>query len=135
MKIALIDDNRTVAKTTEIMLKKEKYIGEDDLFDVFLEISSLSDSDYLEFANKYDLIICDYNLGANSPNGLDFLRTINEINHNANLLLLTGDDSIVMRTKMALISNIKYIVKSNDKENGTIAQLGNIINTIKKTNR
>lgn len=132
MNIALIDDNKTVLTVNELMLKKEKYITEEDLIDKFTDINSFrQDRTLIEVTNKYNMIICDYDLGKESINGLEFLKSIKATGYIGSCVLLTGDDSITMKTKMLLQSNINYIIK-NKNHNETIIQLGKLITDFKK---
>ena len=130
IKIALIDDNKTVLMVNEVMLKKERIVTENDLISKYTEISNFSDFDYIDFANKFDFVVCDYNLGKDSINGLEFLKKVLSINNKLVCILLTGEDSFFTKTKVALQGNIHYVVKNNNnnKENGAIFQIGKIIN-------
>ena len=76
MRFALIDDSSTVIKIAEIMLKKQNFIKEYDEIKLFTDISLFSGNNAMDFACIYDMIICDYNLGENSMNGLEFLKGI-----------------------------------------------------------
>lgn len=128
MRFALIDDNSTVIKIAEVMLKKENFIKEHDEIELFTDISLFSGNNAMDFACTYDMIICDFNLGENSMNGLEFLKGIKNLGFTGHCILLTGDDSIKMKTKMLLQSNIHYIVKNNEKnKQGHIYQLGHLI--------
>lgn len=53
------------------MLKK-KIVEDNDSITKYTEISNFSDFDYIDFANKFDFVVCDYNLGRDSINGLEF---------------------------------------------------------------
>ena len=132
MKIALIDDNKTILKINEVMLRKENHINENDKIEVFEEIKDLSQDTINYFVNEFDLIVCDQDLGVGKVNGLDFLKKIIEVEPNKHCVLLTGNDSLLMKAKTAISKNISYIVKNNDKNGGTIFKLGEIISKIRK---
>ena len=132
MKIALIDDNKTILKINEVMLRKENHINENDKIEVFEEIKDLSNDTINYFINEFDLIVCDQDLGVGKVNGLDFLKKVIEIESNKHCVLLTGNDSLLMKAKTAISKNISYIVKNNDKNGGTIFKLGEIISKIRK---
>ena len=131
MKIALIDDNKTILKINEVMLKKEGYIVNDDI-SKFSEIKDLSQDTINYFINEFDLIVCDQDLGVGKVNGLDFLKKIIEIEPNKYCVLLTGNDSLLMKAKTAISKNINYLIKNNDKNGGTIFKLGEIISKVRK---
>lgn len=132
MKIALIDDNKTILKINEVMLRKENHINENDKIEVFEEIKDLSNDTINYFINEFDIIICDQDLGVGKVNGLDFLKKIIEVEPNKHCVLLTGNDSLLMKAKTAISKNITYVVKNNDKNGGTIFKLGEIISKIRK---
>ena len=132
MKIALIDDNKTILKINEVMLRKENHINENDKIEVFEEIKDLSNDTISYFINEFDLIVCDHDLGVGKVNGLDFLKKVIEVEPNKHCVLLTGNDSLLMKAKTAISKNISYIVKNNDKNGGTIFKLGEIISKIRK---
>ncbi len=132
MKIALIDDNKTILKINEVMLRKENHINENDKIEVFEEIKDLSNDTINYFINEFDLIVCDQDLGVGKVNGLDFLKKIIEVEPNKHCVLLTGNDSLLMKAKTAISKNISYIVKNNDKNGGTIFKLGEIISKVRK---
>lgn len=132
MKIALIDDNKTILKINEVMLRKEKHINSEDKVEVFEEIKDLSQDTINYFVNEFDLIVCDQDLGVGKISGLDFLKKIIEIEPNKYCVLLTGNDSLLMKAKTAISKNITYVVKNNDKNGGTIFKLGEIISKIRK---
>lgn len=132
MKIALIDDNKTILKINEVMLRKENHINENDKIEVFEEIKDLSNDTINYFINEFDLIVCDQDLGVGKVNGLDFLKKIIEVEPNKHCVLLTGNDSLLMKAKTAISKNITYVVKNNDKNGGTIFKLGEIISKIRK---
>ena len=131
MRIALIDDNKTILTINEVMLKKEGYIVNDDI-SKFSEIKDLSNDTISYFINEFDLIVCDHDLGVGKVNGLDFLKKVIEVEPNKYCVLLTGNDSLLMKAKTAISKNISYIVKNNDKNGGTIFKLGEIISKIRK---
>lgn len=129
LKIGIIDDNKTVLMVTEIMLKKEKFVSENDVIEKFTDISSFCLDNQNDFIFNFDIIICDYDLGKDSISGLDFFKKLKGIGFNGQCILQTGDDSITMKTKMLLHPNIHYIVKNAEKNNNnTIFQLGELIN-------
>ena len=132
MRIALIDDNKTILKINEVMLRKENHINENDKIEVFEEIKDLSNDTISYFINEFDLIVCDHDLGVGKVNGLDFLKKVIEVEPNKHCVLLTGNDSLLMKAKTAISKNISYIVKNNDKNGGTIFKLGEIISKIRK---
>lgn len=128
MKIALIDDNKTVLMVNEVMLKKEGFTSSNDDVSKFTNIEEFYTDKKKEFTDNFEIIVCDYNLGENSMNGLEFFKCIISEGYKGTCVLLTGDDSITMKTKMLLHPNINYIIKNNEKNNnGTIFQLGQII--------
>ena len=131
MRIALIDDNKTILTINEVMLKKEGYIVNDDI-SKFLEIKDLSNETISYFINEFDLIVCDQDLGVGKVNGLDFLKKVIEVEPNKHCVLLTGNDSLLMKAKTAISKNISYVVKNNDKNGGTIFKLGEIISKVRK---
>lgn len=132
MKIALIDDNKTILKINEVMLKKENHINENDKIEVFEEIKDLSQDTINYFVNEFDLIVCDQDLGVGKVNGLDFLKKVIEVEPNKYCVLLTGNDSLLMKAKTAISKNINYLIKNNDKNGGTIFKLGEIISKVRK---
>lgn len=127
MKIVIIDDNKTVLLVNQLMLKKEGFIKDGDVLVTYPEI----DTFYKENDNAIeliDVIICDYDLGKNTLDGLKFLKNVRENGFSGECILLTGDDSFVMKTKMQLQKNIHYILKNSEKsKSSTISQLGKII--------
>ena len=131
MRIALIDDNKTILTINEVMLKKEGYIVNDDI-SKFSEIKDLSNETISYFINEFDIIICDQDLGVGKVNGLDFLKKVIEKNSSKTCVLLTGDDSLLLKAKTAMSKNINYVIKNNDKNGGTIFKLGEIISKIRK---
>lgn len=129
MRLAFIDDNKTVLMVNEIMLKKEKIIKNEDTVVKHSQINEFSEADYIDFANDFDFVACDFNLGKDSINGLEFLKKIKNTNSEITCVLLTGDDSLAMKTKMMLHANINYVIKNNEKNgNSTLSQLGELIN-------
>ncbi len=132
MRIALIDDNKTILKINEVMLRKENHINENDKIEVFEEIKDLSNDTINYFINEFDLIVCDQDLGVGKVNGLDFLKKVIEIESNKHCVLLTGNDSLLMKAKTAMSKNINYLIKNNDKNGGTIFKLGEIISKVRK---
>lgn len=126
MKIAVIDDNNTVLKVNQIMLKKEGYLIENDFIKSYLSIEDFNqDNDKLDF----DIIVCDYDLGKSSINGLDFFKQLRQKNFEGMYILLTGDDSIVLKAKISLSKDIHYIIKNTNKDNtSTVSQLGKLFN-------
>lgn len=134
MRIALVDDNKTVLTINEVMLKKEGYILSNDTIYKSTEIKDLTNNTISEFDSSYDLIICDHDLGVGKVNGLDFLKKIIDKNPSKRCVLLTGDDSLLMKARTAISKNIDYVVKNNDKNGGTIHKLGDIINKVRNGN-
>ena len=132
MRIALIDDNKTILKINEVMLRKENHINENDKIEVFEEIKDLSNDTINYFIKEFDLIVCDQDLGVGKVNGLDFLKKIIDVEPNKYCVLLTGNDSFLMKAKTAISKNINYLIKNNDKNGGTIFKLGEIISKIRK---
>ena len=132
MKIALIDDNKTILKINEVMLRKENHINENDKIEVFEEIKDLSNDTINYFIKEFDLIVCDQDLGVGKVNGLDFLKKVIEVEPNKYCVLLTGNDSFLMKAKTAISKNINYLIKNNDKNGGTIFKLGEIISKVRK---
>lgn len=124
MKIAIIDDNSTVLKINQIMLKKEGFILEDDIIELYLTFSSFFNENSKKL-NEYDVVVCDYDLGLESKNGLDILKELKLIGLKGAAVLLTSDNTMMLKAKVSLAQNINYI--SKDK-NDAIAKLGNIIN-------
>ncbi len=132
MRIALIDDNKTILTINEVMLKKEGYIVNDDDISKFSEIKDLSNETISYFINEFDIIICDQDLGVGKVNGLDFLKKVIEKDSSKTCVLLTGDDSLLLKAKTAISKNINYLIKNNDKNGGTIFKLGEIISKVRK---
>lgn len=133
MRMALIDDNRTVVKFLELMFKKHNFVLENDEFDTFLSISSFFEKYGEEFTNL-DLISCDYDLGKESPNGLFFLNHIIKSGFKGTCVLLTGDDTFLLRNEVAMYPEIHYVIKtaSCQFESSTFSQLGKIIDETRK---
>lgn len=127
MKLALIDDNNTVLKVNQLMLKKEGFINDEDIFSTYLDISTFTNQN--KQLNELSIIMCDYDLGKHSINGLEFLKQLKSNGYKGVCVLLTGDDTMSLRAKMSFNSNIHYVIKNTNKDNtSTYNQLGTIIN-------
>lgn len=130
MEIIIIDDNSTILKLLELMLKKEGFITLEDNLNTYLSIDSIPN---LTSINTIDVIICDYDLGKTSINGLDFFKKIIVNGFINECVLLTGDDTFELRKKLTEIPSIHYVIKSaNNDKSSTVNQLGKIINTIRE---
>lgn len=127
MKIIIIDDNKTVLLVNQLMLKKEGFIKDGDVLITYPDIDTFyKDND--DSIELIDVIICDYDLGKNTIDGLKFLKKVKDNGYNGESILLTGDDSFSMKTKMHMQKNIHYILKNSEKsKSSTISQLGKII--------
>lgn len=126
MKIAIIDDNSTVLKVNQVILKKENFLTNIDEIKTYTTIDNFFEE--TKNINLFDLIVCDYDLGRNSKNGLEFLKELQEKGFENTTVLLTGNDSEELKEIMELNKNIYYVIKNTNKDNtGTIYQLGNII--------
>lgn len=128
MKIAIIDDNNTVLKINQIMLKKEGFILEDDIVELYLNFYDFFDNNSKKI-NEYDVVVCDYDLGLDKKNGLDLLKELKLIGLKGAAVLLTSDDTMMLKAKVSLSKNISYIAK--DKSDA-ITKLGHIINLNRK---
>ncbi len=127
MKIVIIDDNKTVLLVNQLMLKKEGFIKDGDVLVTYPDIDTFYKENE-KAIELIDVIICDYDLGKNTLDGLKFLKNVRENGFPGECILLTGDDSFVMKTKMQLQKNIHYILKNSEKsKSSTISQLGKII--------
>lgn len=130
MEIIIIDDNSTILKLLELMLKKEGFITLEDNLKTYLSIDSIPN---LTLINTVDVIICDYDLGKTSINGLDFFKNILKDEFKNECVLLTGDDTFELRKKLTEIPSIHYVIKSaNNDKSSTVNQLGKIMNTIRE---
>lgn len=139
MELIFIDDNSTVLKFIELMLKKEAILTESDKLNTYVSVQSFMNSEKsneIEIQKKLtniDVVICDYDLGKASIDGLEFLNNIIDCNYKGTCILLTGDDTYELRKQLELSPSIYYVVKNsnNDKTTSTISQLGKILNTIR----
>lgn len=133
MKILLIDDNSTISMTVKALLQKFKYINEDD--EIINYSSTLIDDNELKSILKcFKIIICDFDLGCGFPNGIEFFNKIEQDSQNIKKVLLTSNNSFILKSIMEMKNNIDYIIKeelnSSNNEIG-IHKLGNIIKNIK----
>lgn len=133
MKILLIDDNSTISLTVKALLQKFKYINEDD--EIINYSSTLIDDNELKSILKcFKIIICDFDLGCEFPNGIEFFNKIEQDSQNIKKVLLTSNNSFILKSIMEMKNNIDYIIKeelnSSNNEIG-IHKLGNIIKNIK----
>ncbi len=133
MKILLIDDNSTISMTVKALLQKFKYINEDD--EIINYSSTLIDDNELKSILKcFKIIICDFDLGCEFPNGIEFFNKIEQDSQNIKKVLLTSNNSFILKSIMEMKNNIDYIIKeelnSSNNEIG-IHKLGNIIKNIK----
>ena len=140
MELILIDDNSTVLRFIELMLNKEQLIAESDKLNTFISIKSFMNNykkneiSIQEYLKNIDLIICDYDLGKESINGLEFLNNLINLNYKGECVLLTGDDTYELRNQLKLCPTVHYVIKnsSNDKNTSTVSQIRNIINLIRE---
>lgn len=128
MKISIIDDNYVVLNVISIMLKKESIIEDNDILEKYISISSFEEK-HKNDLSSIDILSCDYDLGANSINGLEFLNSLIKNGFNGVCILLTGDDTHYLRKEVAKSPFIHYVIKNatNDKEKSTINQISKII--------
>lgn len=133
MKILLIDDNSTISMTVKALLQKFEYINEED--EIINYSSTLIEDDELKsILLSCELIICDFDLGNDYPNGIEFFNNIEQDSHDIKKVLLTANNSFILKSIMEMKTNIDYIIKeelnSSNQEEG-IHKLGNIIKSIK----
>lgn len=127
MNLLFIDDNSTVQKVNVIMLRKLGYLKEEDK--IFFKNTTLINKYELdELLSICSVIICDYNLGANNLNGLEFFETIKE-KFIGLKILLTSNDSEILKETVSGIEDIYYITKTKTflKQQETTKQLGECI--------
>lgn len=130
MNILFIDDNTTVQRIYYTMLLSSGFLNTNDNVDFFCSTNFLIDN-MISF-DKYQIIICDLELGSESSNGLQFFEKVNEKFHGLKILF-TADNSLVLQKIIDLDRRIKLVTKANPKKNieKTIQELGNLINFIR----
>lgn len=126
MNILFIDDNSTVQKVNIMMLRKLNYINTEDT----IVFKNTTNFELNEMETYFDVIVCDYDLGLNSPNGLEFFE---KIEFSGLKILLTSNDSELLKKIMELKKDIKYVIKQKSftKQISTTKDLGNYINEFK----
>lgn len=126
MNILFIDDNSTVQKVNIMMLRKFNYITTEDT----IVFKNTTNFEFPDMETSFDVIICDYDLGLNSPSGLEFFE---KIEFSGLKILLTSNDSELLKKIMELKKDIKYVIKQKSFTNqiSTTKDLGNYINEFK----
>lgn len=126
MNILFIDDNSTVQKVNIMMLRKFNYITTVDT----IVFKNTTNFEFPDMETSFDVIICDYDLGLNSPSGLEFFE---KIKFSGLKILLTSNDSELLKKIMELKKDIKYVIKQKSFTNqiSTTKDLGNYINEFK----
>lgn len=135
MKILLIDDNSTISMIVKALLQKYAYIKEED--EIINYCSTLIEKDELKsILLSCEIIICDFDLGGDNPNGIEFFNSIEQDSQDIKKVLLTANNSFILKSIMEMKTNIDYIIKeelnSSSWDEG-IHKLGNIIKSIKNT--
>lgn len=126
MNILFIDDNSTVQKVNIMILRKLNYITTEDT----IVFKNTTNFEFPDMETSFDVIICDYDLGLNHPNGLEFFE---KIEFSGLKILLTSNDSELLKKIMELQKDIKYVIKQKSFTNqiSTTTDLGNYINEFK----
>jgi two-component SAPR family response regulator len=108
MKIAIIDDNSTTLLLNEIVLKK--IVTPEDSIIKFSHLKEIY-AEFDRFAEVFDIVICDHNLGLNSTSGFDFLTELKEKNDKVICVLLTSDDSLLLKSQVLFQGDILFVQK------------------------
>lgn len=135
MKILIIDDNSTISLTVKVLLERFSFINNDDTF-VCKDYAPTNKNEIFEITNNVDLIICDFDLGMDNINGLQFFNLLEDFNiKHCKCVLLTADNSFILKSLMELNNDITYIIKENltGNNNEGIFQLGSIISEIRNS--
>lgn len=132
MNILFIDDNSTIQKVNILMLRKFQYLKDEDKI-FFRKSTKLLESDLNELLKICQVIICDYHLGINEPNGLEFFENIKDRFFGLKILL-TSNDTDVLKNIMASREDIKYIIKAKTfmGQQLNTKELGNYVYEYKK---
>ncbi len=132
MKVLIIDDNSTIYLTVKALLKKMKYINDEDIVDNRTS-TNFTEEEYKHVIPKYELIICDFDLGNDCINGIEFFNILYDYGINSpKKVLLTANDSFILQSLMDMNTEITYIVKEElSSKEDVLVNLGDIINNIK----
>lgn len=127
MRILFIDDNFVVLKVYSQMLIAQGYIHDDDKIN-YMNSPNLLDINDFEKLNSFDVIICDFDLGDNNPNGLQFFTDIDD-KFKGIKILLSADNSKELKIVSKSLKNINFINKASPTKNMklVIHELGNLI--------
>lgn len=134
MRILLIDDNSTIGKLVETLIKKHEYLDKTDEI-IFKKSANFEDEELKLLLNQCDLIICDFDLGSESINGIEFFNLIEGKTVNKPKFLLTGNDTDILQAVIEMKEEIVYIFKNtlSAKDDGGIHKIGAAIKELKQT--
>lgn len=110
-KIVFLDDNAeqdSLIAGIELVLKNLDYS-----FEQVQSIDEFTD----KFATKdFDLIIVDYNLNDKGGlDGIDFIRTLKEVNYEGDIVLYSGEEDFASRASVESLPGV-YIVKKGNRK-------------------
>lgn len=132
MTIALIDDQQPILKLYSAMLVKAGAIKSNDNLYTYSEGTEFLTVIHEE-PSKFDVVICDQNLGKGQIEGLDILRGMINVGFQGKAILLTGDNSDWMKKQMEEVPTIDYVLKgSRSEETNPYVVLTKILNTYRK---
>lgn len=126
IKIAMLDDNKTILSVNTMVLKKEEAIIDEDILHTYLTPEDFLAKINGEYINKYDIVIIDHNLGIDKIKGLNIIIRMKRNGFIGKAVLLTSNNSIEMSFKTGNLCDVDYIIKN---EKNTLDLLINAINT------
>ena len=106
MNILLVEDDEFLSDQINLLLKKERYICD--------VASTISEARTLYDANKYQLILMDWNLPDGS--GIEMLEQIRFYKDNISLIMLSGRESIQERVQALDAGADDYLCKPYSNE-------------------
>ncbi len=113
LRMAMIDDNKTVLTVTSTMLQNNGIINSENTMDLFDNPDDFLKTIEEKGANYYGIIIVDQDFGINKLGGLDIVRLIQYKDFCGAVIFFTGDASISAGINSTLVGNIHYIVKNS----------------------
>jgi two-component system, cell cycle response regulator CtrA len=107
MRVLLIEDDRSSARSVELMLGAEKFIVE--------TVADGEEGLELALAYDYDAILLDLNLGG-EMSGLDVLRGLRRAGAKTPVMILTGSADIALKVRAFSGGADDYLVKPYHKD-------------------
>ncbi|RLA84107.1 MAG: hypothetical protein DRG78_02375 [Epsilonproteobacteria bacterium] len=114
MKIAIIDDNRSLANTIRDIIELEFDEAEIDIFSSKVELEQFLEENDIE----WEVVFMDYNL-EEDVTGIDVAKIMKKYtNKDFKLIFITGEGSFFLSTKLKVSGlNYDYIEKNSQMEN------------------